>query len=196
VADEEVPSAVRAGSLLLLVGAAVAALAAAAGVLALRQVSAGTPAYLQALADTGTGGGSMLADLRNGLRYNFVIDIGAAAGLGALGWAVRRPWRTAQILTWCAAFVLSIGLMCGVGSGLELLVWQGDIDPVEVVRAREALLPRWYPVAHNLASAGQVVTMIIASLTLLRTTAQDFFRLHHQDGAPGLWSLARKTNRS
>ena len=158
--------------MLLAAGAALSILDALACFLALRHLSAASPAFTRTV---GSSGADLVAEVRSRLGFNIVVALVAGLVLAWQGLAVRRPFPTARIATWCAALATVIALACGIAAGPEEPVSPTGRETLETRLALENLVAGWYTVVHGVIVAVEFVAIIALALLLMRTSARDFY---------------------
>ncbi|GIF62103.1 hypothetical protein Ais01nite_01380 [Asanoa ishikariensis] len=123
--------------------------------------------------------------MRGALNVNVVVAVGVIVVFGALAAAIRRRSPAARVAVWVAAAAAVCLLGVGIANNPEFSPTNGT-DPV-VEEAWSRLLPGWYSVVRSLLTAGELLTVLIPSLLLLRTSAGEFYR--PQVAEPGLGAV-------
>jgi hypothetical protein len=187
-APDEVPKPVRRGSALLAAAGVLALLAVVAGTVASVHLGSAGDAYLREVTVSGTVGQD---DLPHQLSLGLLYDIATMAVLAlvaaGLSRAIRFPLRRAQIAAWVTAAAVWPVLGCGLAAGPEVPALDASRPPLTVEVLRHALLVGWYPEVHSVLVFGLLFTLTATAVLLLRTPAQDYFQ-PGSAGAASDWS--------
>ncbi|MBW6439050.1 hypothetical protein KZ829_35510 [Actinoplanes hulinensis] len=174
-AGERPPLAVRLARVALLVAAVLAVPLLIISIVARRHLDAADDAYLQAMAALGVDEADAPAEVRARLNYDMLT---AGVVLLTTGWLARSlssRQRWAQVGVWLVAVAGWASLGCGLAVAPELVTWGSGLDE-QVDHLLEDLLVSWYPVTHSTLVAGVLVALAMATVLLLRTEAQEFYR--------------------
>ncbi|SNT63285.1 hypothetical protein SAMN05421812_11545 [Asanoa hainanensis] len=112
--------------------------------------------------------------MRGALNVNVVVAAFVIVVFGVLAVAIRRRSRAARVAVWVAALAAVCLLGVGIANNPEFAPTDGT-DPV-VQAAWDRLLPGWYSAVRSFLTAGELLTVLIPSLLLLRTAASEYYR--------------------
>jgi hypothetical protein len=188
--DLRPPRAVTVASLLLAGTAVVGAVDAMVTWVAAGRVNDAAPGFLQAMAALDVkDAADWVAQVQGSLNYSLAVAAGAIVVFAVLAFVVRRRTQGARMAVWLAAVVAVYMFGIGLANSPE------NFSPPEgsqavVEQAWSVLLPGWYPTARSLLMTGELVTVVVASLLLLRTAAGEYYR--SQVAEPGLGAFLVK----
>ncbi|MEV4534498.1 hypothetical protein AB0J82_11780 [Asanoa sp. NPDC049518] len=180
------PRPVAIASVLLVCAAVLGALDVVATWLAIGHFDDAAPSTLAVLVERAVDDADVWVDqMRGALNVNLVVAVGVIVAFGALAAAVRRRSQAARIAVWVAAVAAVYLLGVGLANNPEVPPTDGTDSVVEA--AWDALVPGWYSVARSLLTTGELLTVLIPSLLLLRTAASEYYR--PQIAEPGLGAI-------
>ncbi|MBW6438228.1 hypothetical protein KZ829_31330 [Actinoplanes hulinensis] len=130
--------------------------------------------YLQAMAALGEKVGDVPGEVRARLLYDMLTAGMVLLATGWLAWLLRFRLRWVQVGVWMVAVAAWAGLGCGLAVAPELLTSGSRGNPAYYLL--KDLLVSWYPMAHSMLVAGVLLALTTASVLLLRTEAQEFYR--------------------
>ncbi|GGN35023.1 hypothetical protein FHR83_005886 [Actinoplanes campanulatus] len=176
-AGDRPPSAARLARVALLVAVVLAVPLVIITIAARRHLDVADDAYdvyLQAMAALGEKVADVPADVRARLLYDMLAAGMVLLTTGWLAWLLRFRLRWVQVGVWLVAVAAWAGLGCGLAAAPEMLTSGSRGNPAYYLL--KDLLVSWYPVTHSLLVAGVLLALTTASVLLLRTEAQEFYR--------------------
>jgi len=182
--DVRPPRPVTLASLLLAGTAIFCALDVIVTWVAAGQVNDGAPTFLRTMAEAAVEDApDWVERVQGALNYSVAVAAGAIVVFAVLAVVVRRRSTAARVAVWVAA-VLAVCLF-----GVGLANSPENFSPPDgsravVEQAWSVLLPGWYANARSVLITGELLTVVVASLLLVRTSAGEFYR--PQVAEPGL----------
>ncbi|REG00491.1 hypothetical protein DFJ67_6545 [Asanoa ferruginea] len=148
------------------------------------QVNDAAPGFLQAMSALAVDDAPDWVDrVQGALNYSVAVAAGAIVVFAVLALVVRRRTQAARVAVWGAAllavFLFGVGL---ANSPENFSPPDGSREVIE--QAWSVLLPGWYANTRSLLITGELLTVVVASLALMRTSAGEFYR--RQVAEPGL----------
>jgi hypothetical protein len=182
--DVRPPRSVTVASLLLAGTAVVGAVDAMVTWVAAGRVNDAAPGFLQVMAALSVDDAAdWVSQVQGALNYSLAVAAGAIVVFAVLALVVRRRTQAARMAVWIAAVVAVYLFGVGLANSPENFS-PPDGSQAVIEQAWSVLLPGWYPTARSLLITGELVTVVVASLLLLRTSAGEYYR--RQVAEPGL----------
>ncbi|MEV4622350.1 hypothetical protein AB0J74_27000 [Asanoa sp. NPDC049573] len=190
--DVRPPRSVTAASLLLTGTAVVAALDVAATWAAAGRVDDAAPTFLQAMTALAVEDAPDWIDRAKGaLNYSVAVAAGAIVVFAVLAVLVRRRSNAARAAVWVGAVLAAFVFGVGLANSPENFSPPDGSSPV-IAQAWSVLLPGWYANTRSLLITGELLTVAVASLLLLRTSAKEFYRRQEAEPGLGAFLIARQ----